>query len=73
MVDQAAAGLNFGDKSIRRGFIRKVYSILSVQLLVTGGMIAYFVFLLPQQYQSPICQEVSHLQSKLQSFLKEII
>ena len=59
MLCQAHAGLNFGDKSIRRGFIRKVYSILSLQLLVTGGMIAYFVFLLPQQYQSPICQEVS--------------
>ena len=64
MVCQAAAGLNFGDKSIRRGFIRKVYSILSVQLLVTGGMIAYFVFLLPQQYQSPICQEVSFMCSQ---------
>lgn len=61
MAYQTHAGLNFGDKSIRRGFIRKVYSILSVQLLVTGGMIAYFVFLLPQQYQSPICQEVGLL------------
>ena len=65
---QAHAGLNFGEKSIRRGFIRKVYSILSLQLLVTGGMIAYFVFLLPQQYQSPICQEVSVTCSK--SFLQ---
>ena len=67
---QAHAGLNFGDKSIRRGFIRKVYSILSIQLLVTGGMIAYFVFLLPQQYQSPICQEVSQC---VVSIFREII
>ena len=57
IFSQTAAGLNFGDKTIRRGFIRKVYSILSLQLVLTGGMIAYFVFLLPQQYQSPICRE----------------
>ena len=55
---QTAAGLNFGDKTIRRGFIRKVYSILSLQLILTGAMIAYFVFLLPQHVQYPQCQEV---------------
>ena len=58
MVCQAHAGLNFGDKTIRRGFIRKVYSILSLQLILTGAMIAYFVFLLPQHVQYPQCQEV---------------
>ena len=57
-ISQAAAGLNFGDKTIRRGFIRKVYSILSLQLILTGAMIAYFVFLLPQHVQYPQCQEV---------------
>ena len=57
---QAAAGLNFGDKSIRRGFIRKVYSILSIQLLLTGGMIFYFVFILPQHVHYEQCQRVSH-------------
>ena len=33
------------------------YSKQKQQLVLTGGMIAYFVFLLPQQYQSPICRE----------------
>jgi len=55
--EQTAAGLNFGDKTIRRGFIRKVYSILSLQLIVTGGIIVYFVFLLPQHYHDPQCHE----------------
>ncbi|CAL8134988.1 unnamed protein product [Orchesella dallaii] len=34
----------FSDKTIRRAFIRKVYSILSVQLLVTAAFIALFLF-----------------------------
>jgi len=55
--EQTAAGLNFGDKSIRRGFIRKVYSILSIQLLVTGACIAFFVFLLPKYYNDPMCHQ----------------
>lgn len=55
--EQTAAGLNFGDKTIRRGFIRKVYSILSLQLIVTGGIIVYFVLLLPQHYHDPQCHE----------------
>ncbi|CAG7830369.1 unnamed protein product, partial [Allacma fusca] len=29
--------LNFSVKSVRQGFIRKVYSILMVQLLITSG------------------------------------
>lgn len=33
----------FGSKAIRMGFIRKVYSILSVQLLVTFGFVLIFV------------------------------
>ncbi|CAB3361634.1 Hypothetical predicted protein [Cloeon dipterum] len=37
-------GFEFSDKSIRRGFIRKVYSILMLQLLVTFGFISIFVF-----------------------------
>ena len=59
--EQRAAGLNFGDKSIRRGFIKKVYSILSVQLIVTAGIITYLVFLLPHHYHHPACHEVTHL------------
>ena len=34
----------FDDESIRKGFIRKVYSILMVQLTITMGFIALFVF-----------------------------
>jgi len=35
----------FGEKAVRRGFIRKVYSILMVQLTLTGAIIATFMFL----------------------------
>jgi len=37
-------GMEFGEKSVRRGFIRKVYSIISVQLLLTCGTIALFLY-----------------------------
>ncbi|XP_059097466.1 protein lifeguard 3-like isoform X2 [Tigriopus californicus] len=37
----------FSDKAVRRGFIRKVYGILSVQLLITCGLISIFVFVKP--------------------------
>ncbi|XP_033320919.2 glutamate NMDA receptor-associated protein 1 lifeguard isoform X1 [Megalopta genalis] len=37
-------GFDFNDKSIRRGFIRKVYSILMSQLLITVGIIALFLY-----------------------------
>lgn len=40
----ANPGFEFSDKSIRRAFIRKVYSILCVQLLVTVGFIALFLY-----------------------------
>lgn len=39
-----ASGMGFSDKSIRAGFIRRVYSILSIQLLVTLGFVLLFVF-----------------------------
>ncbi|KAG5685119.1 hypothetical protein PVAND_014315 [Polypedilum vanderplanki] len=39
-----ASGMGFDDKSIRAGFIRRVYSILSIQLLVTLGFVMLFVF-----------------------------
>ncbi|XP_032075963.1 protein lifeguard 3-like [Thamnophis elegans] len=53
-----AAPMNFGgdsefhaadwdDKKVRHTFIRKVYSIISVQLLVTVGIIAIFTFVEP--------------------------
>jgi len=37
-------GFEFSDESIRRGFIRKVYSILSIQLLVTLGVVFLFSY-----------------------------
>ena len=40
----AAMGSSFGDKAIRRAFIKKVYGILSIQLLVTIGIIALFIY-----------------------------
>jgi hypothetical protein len=36
--------LDFSTKSIRRGFVRKVFGILMVQLAVTCGVIALFIF-----------------------------
>lgn len=42
--DPDAKGFDFTDESIRKGFIRKVYSILTVQLSVTLAIIALFVF-----------------------------
>jgi len=39
----------FGDKAIRRGFIRKVYGILMCQLIVTAGIIATIMFVEPVQ------------------------
>ncbi|XP_054013804.1 protein lifeguard 1 isoform X1 [Hylaeus anthracinus] len=42
-------GFEFNDKSIRNGFIRKVYSILMCQLLITVGLIALFLYHEPTQ------------------------
>ncbi|XP_011692800.1 PREDICTED: protein lifeguard 1-like, partial [Wasmannia auropunctata] len=37
-------GFEFSNKTIRNGFIRKVYSILMCQLLITLGMISLFLY-----------------------------
>lgn len=42
-------GFDFNDKSIRNGFIRKVYSILMTQLLITLSLIAIFLYHKPTQ------------------------
>ena len=45
---EAATGLvmeGFSDKAIRRNFMRKVYSILMVQLVITGAIISCFLFI----------------------------
>jgi protein lifeguard len=42
--DPDAKGFDFTDESIRKGFIKKVYSILTVQLSFTLAIIAMFVF-----------------------------
>uniref|UniRef100_A0A1Q3EUD2 Putative n-methyl-d-aspartate receptor glutamate-binding subunit n=1 Tax=Culex tarsalis TaxID=7177 RepID=A0A1Q3EUD2_CULTA len=39
-----AKNFDFTDQSIRRGFIRKVYSILTVQLSITLGFICLFMY-----------------------------
>uniref|UniRef100_A0A7S4N6K1 Uncharacterized protein n=1 Tax=Odontella aurita TaxID=265563 RepID=A0A7S4N6K1_9STRA len=45
------AVLGFEDKETRMTFIRRVYSILAVQMLVTGGICAFMILHLPtQQY-----------------------
>ncbi|XP_011685608.1 PREDICTED: protein lifeguard 1-like isoform X2 [Wasmannia auropunctata] len=42
-------GFEFSDKTIRNGFIRKVYSILMCQLVITLGMITLFLYHEPSQ------------------------
>jgi len=43
--DEPVDGMaGFDDTAVRRGFIRKVYGILMCQLLVTGAIIAAFLF-----------------------------
>lgn len=42
--DPEIKGFGFSDASIRRGFIRKVYSILMAQLSVTLAFIAWFLY-----------------------------
>lgn len=42
--DGSAKGFDFSDQSIRKGFIRKVYSILTVQLSITLGFICLFMY-----------------------------
>jgi len=45
--DVVFKNLDFTEKTIRRGFIRKVYGILMVQLLITGGFMSIFMFVEP--------------------------
>lgn len=42
--DPDAKGFDFTDESIRKGFIRKVYSILTLQLSISLAIIALFTF-----------------------------
>ena len=37
-------GQGFEDKAVRRGFIKRVYSILMVQLVITAAIISVFLF-----------------------------
>lgn len=45
--DPEVKGFDFSDKSIRRGFIRKVYSILMLQLSITLVFICWFLYHIP--------------------------
>ncbi|KAG5863970.1 Protein lifeguard 1, partial [Gonioctena quinquepunctata] len=47
--DPEIKGFDFNDQSIRRGFIRKVYAILSVQLGITLAFICWFLYHAPTQ------------------------
>ena len=51
----------FEDKAVRRGFIRKVYGIISAQLAVTSAVLAFFMFV--------VSPEVSYNQHALQQWL----
>ncbi|XP_018336110.1 protein lifeguard 1-like isoform X3 [Agrilus planipennis] len=42
--DPEVKGFDFSDQTVRKGFIRKVYSILMVQLSITMAFIAWFLF-----------------------------
>jgi len=42
--EQEAIFQSFSDKAVRRNFMKKVYGILSVQLTITVGFIAFFMF-----------------------------
>ncbi|CAH1101803.1 unnamed protein product [Psylliodes chrysocephalus] len=48
--DPEVKGFDFNDQSIRRGFIKKVYSILSVQLGITLTFICWFLYHEPTKY-----------------------
>ncbi|XP_040060136.1 fas apoptotic inhibitory molecule 2b isoform X1 [Gasterosteus aculeatus] len=48
--EEMEAQFVFDDKNIRRTFIRKVYSILMVQLLVTVAIVALFTFCAPVRF-----------------------
>lgn len=43
-IEGDVKGFDFNDRSIRHGFIRKVYAILMVQLAITTGFIALFLY-----------------------------
>ncbi|XP_075789103.1 protein lifeguard 3 isoform X2 [Pelodiscus sinensis] len=47
--NDSVGAADWSDKGVRQGFIRKVYTIISVQLLVTVGIIAVFTFVTPVQ------------------------
>ncbi|XP_074032653.1 protein lifeguard 1 isoform X3 [Leptinotarsa decemlineata] len=47
--DPEVKGFGFSDQTIRRGFIRKVYSILAVQLVITLAFICWLLYHVPSQ------------------------
>ncbi|XP_050445234.1 protein lifeguard 1 isoform X2 [Cataglyphis hispanica] len=49
LLQDEIKGFEFNDKTIRNGFIRKVYSILMCQLLITFGLISLFLYHKPTQ------------------------
>ncbi|XP_037916065.1 protein lifeguard 1-like isoform X4 [Hermetia illucens] len=49
MDDGDVKGFGFSEESIRKAFIRKVYSILMIQLLITFGVVCLFSYHMPTQ------------------------
>ncbi|KAL5287137.1 hypothetical protein ACFFRR_008210 [Megaselia abdita] len=43
--DEGAKSFSFDDQSVRKGFIKKVYTILMCQLLLTFGIVSIFAFI----------------------------
>lgn len=43
----ASSAMAFSEQSVRLGFVKKVYGILTIQLLVTAGIVALFIFVEP--------------------------
>lgn len=48
--DREVLADSFSDKRVRRGFMKKVYGILSVQLAFTVGVMLFFIFYVSKSY-----------------------
>jgi len=51
--DAEEALSSFEDKAVRRGFIKKVYGIVSVQMAVTAAIMCLYLFVFATEMQTP--------------------
>ncbi|KAJ7999245.1 hypothetical protein DPEC_G00213440 [Dallia pectoralis] len=56
--EEMQAQFSWDDLAVRRIFIRKVYAILMVQLLVTVAIVALFTFCAPVKYYIQVHPEL---------------